>query len=663
MNGDFHAASAQIGSNLYARGVEFGGTVNLRAAHIEGEALLEGARVAKDQNFDAERIHVGYGGMSLSKVTFGGRVVFLDAVIDGQMNLVEASVAEEQTFQAQRLHVGRGGLYMRRVTFGGPVDLIDAQIDGGMHMEGANIAKDQSFIAQRLHVAPGGLFMGSVTFGGPVDLIDAQIDGRMDMEGATIAKDQSFNASGLRVGPGGLLMSDATFGGRVSLIGAQIDGSMDMEGASIAKDQSFIAERLHVGPGGLSMSNATFGGRVDLWSAHIEGRMSMQKASIAEGQEFSAQQLRIGTGGLSLANATFGGKLDLLNAFVEGQMDLDEAKFAAAFTAQHLHVGLDVIARGATFSGDVTLQLLRLDGVLDLRGSHLRVLHLENASIRDDLTLAGVRTGSPDWVHWEQCDDAAPCLNLRNARVGNLQDDERAWPSRITLEGFTYAHLGGIGGEQRQDMRNRPIAWWRGWLDKDPVYSAQPYAQLAGVLAAAGNRDGAADIRFFGRDRERSELLRGCLAASAWAGGASRRRPAVRAGAMGLGGLSALQLFVGYGIGVYGFRAGAGRWCSALDRHDHPVLRAGRARCRADPVPRRNRAAGRGRSRCCGVSAPASPGAAAGHHQPGVQRVLQRPASASGCYPWQHVAFGVLALCGWALGLFVVAAFSGLIQS
>jgi hypothetical protein len=32
-------------------------------------------------------------------------------------------------------------------------------------------------------------------------------------------------------------------------------------------------------------------------------------------------------------------------------------------------------------------------------------------------------------------------------------------------------------------------------------------------------------------------------------------------------------------------------------------------------------------------------------------------------HAWQHVAFGVLALCGWALGLFVVAAFSGLIQS
>jgi hypothetical protein len=32
-------------------------------------------------------------------------------------------------------------------------------------------------------------------------------------------------------------------------------------------------------------------------------------------------------------------------------------------------------------------------------------------------------------------------------------------------------------------------------------------------------------------------------------------------------------------------------------------------------------------------------------------------------YPWQHFAFGVLALCGGVLAGFVAAAFSGLIQS
>ena len=196
------------------------------------------------------------------------------------------------------------------------------------------------------------------------------------------------------------------------------------------------------------------------------------------------------------------------------------------------------------------------------------------------LVVAQQRTS---WLHWYACDGPAPCLNLRNARVGNLQDDERAWPERITLEGFTYTHLGGFGGEQRQDMRNRPIDWWRDWLKRDPVYSAQPYAQLAGVLAAAGNREGAADIRFFGRDRERSELLRGCTLLQKL--GLVERPDATgrAAGAPGLG-ASALQLFVGYGIGMYAFRAAYWALVLAFDRHGHPVLRAGRARRQADAV-------------------------------------------------------------------------------
>jgi hypothetical protein len=134
-------------------------------------------------------------------------------------------------------------------------------------------------------------------------------------------------------------------------------------------------------------------------------------------------------------------------------------------------------------------------------------------------------------------------------------------PPHITLEGFSYTHLGGLGGEQRQDMRNRKIGWWRDWLNKDPVYSAQPYAQLASVLAAAGNRDGANDIRFFGRDRQRSELLRGCTWLHKLDLAERPEDPRPCHWAAGLG-TSALRAFVGYGIGDYSFRAAG--WALAL---------------------------------------------------------------------------------------------------
>ena len=296
-----------------------------------------------------------------------------------------------------------------------------------------------------------------------------------------------------------------------------------------------------------------------------------------------------------------------------------------------------------------------MNGDLDLRDSHVRQLNLADAAVRGDLQFGGEELQ----LHWDACDGPAPCLNLRNARVGNLQDDERAWPDQITLEGFTYTHLGGYGGEERQDMRNRPIDWWHRWLNKDPVYSAQPYAQLAGVLAASGNREGAADIRFFGRDRERSELLRGCT----WLQklGLAERPEGDRPCRWGAElGLSALQLFVGYGIGMYAFRAAY--WALALALIGTIILCFAPGVLGVRPTPLATTRGPRQKSLlwCFGASL---------HHVLPLVTISQEfseffnDPKRERLYPWQHAAFGVLALCGWALGLFVVAAFSGLIQS
>lgn len=198
----------------------------------------------------------------------------------------------------------------------------------------------------------------------------------------------------------------------------------------------------------------------------------------------------------------------------------------------------------------------------------MRQLDLSEAVVRDDLLVGGHiqsedRRDPEERLQWDAgaCGGLEPCLNLRNARIGNLQDDKFAWPAHITLEGFTYTHLGGIGGDQDQDMRNRPIRWWRHWLNRDPVYSSQPYAHLASVLAAAGNCDGSADIRF-GRNRERVELLRGCT----WKKLGLLKRPDGRPCGLHQYGawlsMSALQMFIGYGIGDYSFRAAL--WALAL---------------------------------------------------------------------------------------------------
>jgi hypothetical protein len=183
------------------------------------------------------------------------------------------------------------------------------------------------------------------------------------------------------------------------------------------------------------------------------------------------------------------------------------------------------------------------------------------------------------------------------------------------------------------------------------------------VLTVAGRRDAAADIRFFSRERERAELLRGCL----WLHrlGLIERPDAAKPCRWeqwkSWVGLTALQVFVGYGIGPYGFRAIG--WAFLLAVAGTTILLfapgvrgawSARSAARLRRGPRRKSLLW-----CFGAS---------------LNRVLPlvtisqefneffNDPRRERLHAWQHVAFGVLALCGWALGLFVVAAFSGLTQ-
>ncbi len=127
-------------------------------------------------------------------------------------------------------------------------------------------------------------------------------------------------------------------------------------------------------------------------------------------------------------------------------------------------------------------------------------------------------------------------------------------------------------------------------------------------------------------------------------------------------GLTTLQVFVGYGIGVYGFRAMG--WALVFSLIGTIILCFAPGVRGAVPIrflakPRRGP---RQKSLlwCFGASlnrllplVTISQEFNDFFNDPRRERLLA----------WQQFAFGVLALCGWALGLFVVAAFSGLIQS
>ncbi len=598
-------------------------SVVIRNAYIDGALDFEGARIRASQ--------VAFQGCRLA-----GDLMVADARFDGVLDLSGSSIAGR--------FIGSYGFVAGRLM------LIDAIVSGGIE-------------APSMHIGSS-LFLRGTQIGGAVVLRDARIDNQMDMSGAAIATGKPFDAERLSVGRGGVQMRKVTFGGPVDLGLAEIDGQVVIEEAVVAAGQPFRGSGLHVHHGGLFLQDVTFGGPVYLREADVDKSVELQRSSIAPGQGFDAQRLHAGAGGLIASDVAFGGGTDLHEARVDGQLDLSRTRFApdARLMAQLLRVGGALLARDVTFGRIVELQGLRVGSILDLRGARLHELRLEGADIKADLVLGGRLSDAETLAHWDACGGGASCLNLRNAKVANLQDDERAWPARITLEGFTYTHLGGAGGEQRQDMRNRPIAWWRDWLLRDPVYSAQPYAQLAAVLAAAGNRDGAAEIRFFSRDRQRSELLRGCrwLQALGLVDKPGDERPCEPAQVGSWCGLSALQVFVGYGIGGYGFRAVGWALVFSLIGMVTLCFAPGVRGIRPSPLATRRGPRQKSLLWCFGAS---------------LNRVLPlvtisqefseffNDPKRERLQAWQHVAFGLLALCGWALGVFVVAAFSGLIQN
>ena len=224
------------------------------------------------------------------------------------------------------------------------------------------------------------------------------------------------------------------------------------------------------------------------------------------------------------------------------------------------------------------------------------------------------------------------------------------------LEGFTYKNLGGVGAASREDMLNRPVETWSQWLKRDPIYSPGPYTQLATVLAASGNSAAATSIRFVGRDRERTEMVTNCR----WPlSAAATTQTLRRCDVLGWLGLSSLQATVGYGIGTYTFRALW--WTLGLALIGTAILAF--APGVRDPVPSADGRRGRRPKSLVWCF-----GASLSHVLPVVSlspefTVFFNDPHRERLYAWQQIAFAALALCGWGLSLFVVAAFSGLTQN
>ncbi len=643
---DIHIRAAEftlIGSSL-------AGDLILSGAHMDGWLVLRGSVIS--------------GQIDASGSKFDGAILVDDkTLLVGKLNLVASTVASFLSFQQAKLV---GGMNANSLHAGGIVQFADSEVQSDVEMDSVTLDRFLAIVGTKFTrgarlIAPaaqigGGVVLQNSAFSGDVVIGAAIVSQPVALADVRFAAGKKLNAIGLQVN-GALGVGKTDFGAGLALTNARIRDNLALSDVTFGTDGQLTGNGLQTGGSILVVSPMEVPGGIELDHARIGGDVQMAQVRTGVGKRFGATGIQVG-GKVLLTDATFGGDVQLDGSGIRGTLILDRSTIThpGALSVEALRVEQDCFMRNVHYERPIDAISLAVGGSLDLRGSTLGGIDLSGAMIGGDLRLGGAdNNGTQAWTKFVATDGTKPPVVLRNTKAGALQDEEHSWEgAELMLEGFTYMHLGGVGGTSRADMRNRPVTVWQDWLLLDPIYSPQPYTELASVLAASGNRGAATAIRFIGRDRERAEMVAHCRILASTASAESLRQCDV----LGWIGLSILQATVGYGIGTYTFRAlwwtiglaligtvmlafapgirGAVRSDGARERRQKPLIWCfGASLSHVLPV------------------VTLSPEFTDFFNDPKRERL----------YAWQQIGFAVLALCGWGLSLFVVAAFSGLTQS
>jgi hypothetical protein len=256
----------------------------------------------------------------------------------------------------------------------------------------------------------------------------------LDLAGSQV---RSIHVDGANVKGNVFLRDGFTAEGTVQLIGAKIGSNFECSGGTFEN------------PGGDALSAD---------GVDIRGSVFFDDGFSVEG-EVGLRDAQIG-GSLACTGGTFknpGG--DALSA--------DAAKVEGAV----------LLTEGFSADGDVRLVGTRIGVHLVCNDARLSGLVAESSTVKGNFFWCGIK------------DPQATTLNLLNASVGSIIDDERSWPKRgnLSLDGFVYGRFS--GDQTPKDARTRLR-----WLALQDKFTPQPYRQLAKVLSEMGDEDGAVTV-------------------------------------------------------------------------------------------------------------------------------------------------------------------------
>lgn len=312
----------------------------------------------------------------------------------------------------------------------------------------------------------------------------------------------------------------------ISLLSAKIE-SVILIDSSVAGGIS--ADRLVV-DGALMLKRLRVKREIRLAGAEIGGEFSCTGSKL-KGANVALNAGRIKVGGSVFLDQGFVsvGSIHLLGAEIGGNLDCAGGKLCScrALAADGARVHGDVFlisdrdsGKGFQSLGEIRLPGAEIGGDLDCSGAEIKAMSCYNMRLSGDLIWLGVENPEKTW------------LNLAGARVKNLRDDKKSWPSpgNLLLDQLQYDELTRQERPTRQHLRERQhppeldldanerIEWIL-LQPTDRSTEPQPWMQLRELLEKKGDRGAARHVvyRFRCVQAQNAGLLsRGLQIAFAW---------------------------------------------------------------------------------------------------------------------------------------------------
>jgi len=269
-----------------------------------------------------------------------------------------------------------------------------------------------------------------------------------------------INADGAKVKGSVMLREGFHAEGEVRLVGAQIGGNLECDGSTF---RNAAREKSNIGGTALQAAGISVAGNVFLRDG------------------FRAE------GAVWLIGAQIGGSLQCNGGTFRNPLIETNADSGTALQAARISVTGSVFLRdGFSAEGVVGLLGSQIGGDLNCRRGTFSELNIHSATIKGNF-------------YWS--DEPRPKLaklDLRNASVASIMDDELSWPDpgNLFLDGFVYGRIsaGPTGAGERLK-----------WIELQPEFKPQPYRQLAKVLRESGDDDGARYVLYRMEDRRQQE--------------------------------------------------------------------------------------------------------------------------------------------------------------